>query len=243
MNTPMGYEEYASLKTFREVIPASVLGEINAAIDASFGPEPTRVEPRSVAEILRKVDAFRQMEEMVCATTLRFARKMSQKPIEERPHHVLRCVSRDNSRDGHCRHFDSHLLTLLVPLQLAAPDSFFNGDLVTYGKTRQRVSTLDNVFCKIRHGVHRNMPFEFRKQLTLYDLRRGNCERISVEPGSVYVFNGFALKHANLHVEDGQRRSLLIHYYDPGFSMGLSKALRFSRKLRDRLQGNMTGMT
>jgi len=240
----MGYEEYAALTTFREVIPSSLLAEINAAIDASFGPTPIRVEPRAVGEMLRQVDTFRQLESLVCTTTQRFARKMSQVPFEERPHHVLRCVSQANGDNAHCRHFDSHLLTMLVPLQLADSEAFFNGDLVVYNNdVRRRISTIGNVICKIRHGIHRNLPFEFRKRLTVRDLQRGNCARVNVEPGSVYVFNGFALKHANLHVEEGQRRSLLIHYYDPGFSMGLSKALRFSRKIRDRLQGNMTGMT
>ena len=240
----MGYEEFAALTAYQKVIPPGVLDEINAAIDSSFAPEPVRVEPRTVADILRTVDAFRHLELSVCATTRAFARHMCQGTLEERPHHVLRCVSMATHPDGHCRHFDSHLLTLLVPLQLAAPDAFFNGDLVIYPhQVRRRISTLGNVFCKIKHGIQRNLPFTLRKQLTLRDLRRGRCSRVQVEPGSVYVFNGFALKHANLHVEQGQRRSLLIHYYDPGFSLGLSKALRGTRKMRDRLHGNMTGMS
>lgn len=238
----MGYEEFAALTTYQEVIPPGVLDEINAAIDSSFTPALARIEPRAMADILRKVDAFRQLEASVCAATHVFARQMCRGPLEERPHHVLRCVSSVNHPDGHCRHFDSHLLTLLIPLQLAAPDAFFNGDLLIYPNVRRRISTLENVFCKVKHGVQRNLPFALRKRLTLRDLRRGRCTRMHVEPGSVYVFNGFALKHANLHVEQGQRRSLLIHYYDPGFSLGLSKVLRGMRRMRDRLHRNMTGM-
>jgi hypothetical protein len=78
--------------------------------------------------------------------------------------------------------------------------------------------------------------------MTLRDLRRGRCNRVPVEPGSVYVFNGFVLQHANLDVEVGERRSLLIHYYDPGYSAGLSGTVRGVRMLWDRLRKNMTGM-
>ncbi|XQM33654.1 Fe2OG dioxygenase domain-containing protein [Cupriavidus sp. H19C3] len=242
VNAPMGYDEFAALTTYEKVIPPGVLAEINAAIDSSFTPQPVRVQPREVADILRQVDAFAQLESSACATTRAFARLMARGPLEDRPHHVLRCVSVANHPDGHCRHFDSHLLTLLIPLQLAAPDAFFNGDLVVYPRVRRRISTIGNVLCKLRHGIQRNLPFALRKRLTLRDLRRGRCTRVGVQPGNVYVFNGFALKHANLHVEAGQRRSLLIHYYDPGFSLGLSKVLRLMRKMRDRLHRNMTGM-
>ncbi len=202
MNAPMGFEKFATLTAYQSVIPSGVLDEINAAIDSSFAPDPVRVEPRGVADILRKLDAFRDLERSVCAMTRDFARHMCKGLLDDRPHHVLRCVSKANHTDGHCRHFDSHLLTLLVPLQLAAPDAFFNGDLLVYSQARQRITTLGNVFCKFKHGMQRGLPFALRKHLTLHDLRRGQCSRVRVHPGNVYVFNGFALKHANLHVDE-----------------------------------------
>jgi hypothetical protein len=66
-------------------------------------------------------------------------------------------------------------------------------------------------------------------------MTRGRCERVPCAVGNVYVFNGFVTQHCNLHVESGERRSLLIHYYDPGLSMGLSVAIRTVRGMRDRL--------
>lgn len=230
-----------ALTAFSRVIPMPTLAEINAAIDRSFGDQPERAEPLAMAELLRSNEAFRKLEETVCAEARAMATTLLKKSLRREAFHVIRCASTSTRNESHCRHYDSHLLTLLIPLQLA-PDGVCNGDLLVYHPPRVAVSTVSNVLCKLRHGIQRNLPFPFRKWLTFRDLRRGRCNRIPVEPGSVYVFNGFVLQHANLDVEVGERRSLLIHYYDPGYSAGLSATVRRARMLWDRLRKNMTGM-
>jgi hypothetical protein len=218
-----------ALKSFRSVISAETIAEINDAIDRSFGDVPQRSQSGAmVAAMLRRDDAFRQLEASICANARAAAARTGQTTLPLEPFHVLRFASSATLAESHCRHYDSHLLTLLIPLQLA-PDGVCNGDLVMYRRPRLSVSILGNMLCKARHGLQRSLPFKWRKWLTLHDLRRGNCLRMPVHPGSVYEFNGFALQHANLDVEAGQRRTLLIHYYDPGYSLGLSAKLRRER--------------
>ena len=222
-------DKNVALKSFHGVIPMETIAEINEVIDRSFGDVPLRAQSGVIAaELIRRGEAFRQLEETVCANARAMAAEAGQTDLPLAPFHVLRCSSSVTLAESHCRHYDSHLLTLLIPLQLA-PDAVSNGDLVMYPRPRLSVSTPGNVLCKARHGLHRSLPFNWRKWLTLHDLRRGNCARIPVEVGSVYTFNGFALQHANLDVQDGQRRTLLIHYYDPGHSLGLSAILRRGR--------------
>jgi hypothetical protein len=218
-----------ALKSFHRVIPMQVIEDINAAIDRSFGDMPDRaVSGTMIAEMLRRGDTFRQLEEAICARSRPMAMEAAEGALRLEPFHVVRCASTASLSESHNRHYDSHLLTLLVPLRLA-PDGVCNGDLVMYRRPRLSVTTMSNVICKLRHGMQRSLPLSWRRWLTLHDLRRGKCARVPVEVGSVYEFNGFALQHANFDVQVGQRRTLLIHYYDPGHSLGLSAVLRRGR--------------
>lgn len=222
-------EEGVAFASHHDVIRAHTIAEINEAIDRSYGSMPQRSQSGAmVASILRRDPAFRQLEESICANALAAAARAGQTALPPEPFHVLRCASVATLAESHCRHYDSHLLTLLIPLQLA-PDGVSNGDLVMYPRPRLSVSIGGNLLCKLRHGAQRSLPFACRKWLTLNELRRGACARMPVQVGSVYAFNGFALKHANLDVQNGQRRTLLIHYYDPGYSLGLSEVLRRGR--------------
>lgn len=40
------------------------------------------------------------------------------------------------------------------------------------------------------------------------------------------------MQHCNLHVLEGERRSLVIHYLDPGLSLGLAQVNRLRRNER-----------
>jgi hypothetical protein len=222
-------DKSVALKSFDDVIPLETIAEINQFIDQSFGNGPQRSHSgEKIAAILRRGQAFRELEQSICANTLAMTAKIGQTNLPTEPFHVLRCASKSSLTESHCRHYDSHLLTLLIPLQLA-PDGVHNGDLVMYRRPRLSVTTLSNVICKMRHGFLHSLPVSWRSWHTLHDLRVGNCRRIPVKPGSVYEFNGFAIQHGNLDVQNGQRRTLLIHYYDPGHSLGLSAVLRHGR--------------
>lgn len=222
-------DESVALQSHHDVVPIQTIAEANSAIDRLFGDAPQRAQSGAlIAAILRRDSRFRELEDHICANARETAARNGQMHLPAEPFHVLRCASVATRAESHCRHYDSHLLTLLIPLRLAA-DGEWNGDLVMYPRPRLSVSTLGNMVCKARHGLQRSLPFQWRKRLTRWDLRRGNCSRVPVRVGSVYEFNGFALQHANLDVQQGQRRTLLIHYYDPGCSMGLSEVLRRGR--------------
>ncbi|MGF6916216.1 hypothetical protein [Paraburkholderia sp. 40] len=222
-------DKSVALNSFDNVIPQESIVEINEFIDHLFGTTAPRSQSGAeIAEMLRRGQAFRELEQSICANARAMAAKFGRTNLPTEPFHVLRCASKTSLAESHCRHYDSHLLTLLIPLQLA-PDGVHNGDLVMYRKPRLSVTTLTNVICKMRHGFLQSLPLSWRSWHTLHDLRVGNCKRIPVKPGSVYEFNGFALQHANLDVQNGQRRTLLIHYYDPGHSLGLSSVLRRGR--------------
>ncbi|MCC8396903.1 hypothetical protein LJ656_30465 [Paraburkholderia sp. MMS20-SJTR3] len=217
------------MKSFDEVIPLETIAEINEFIDALFGNAPQRAQSGAkIAEILRRGAAFRELEQRICANTRAMAAEAGLTDLPLEPFHVLRCASTASLAESNKRHYDSHLLTLLIPLQLAQ-EGVHNGDLVMWRKPRLSVTTFSNLMCKMRHGILRSLPLRWRVWHTLHDLRVGNCRRIPVQPGSVYEFNGFALQHSNLDVQNGQRRTLLIHYYDPGHSLGLSEMVRRGR--------------
>jgi hypothetical protein len=223
-----------ALSAFDDIVPMQTIVEINKLIDCSNADLIPIAQVASMAVgLLRQIDAFRQIEEMSCANTRAVAAQSGRTNLCAQPDIVLRCVSLANAAVSHGRHFDSHLLTLLIPLQLA-PNRLCNGDLVVYKRPRLSVSTVGNMMSKLNHGAQRCMPFRLRKWLSLRDLQRGRCARVPVEVGSVYEFNGFALQHANLDVEEGQRRTLLLHYYDPGYSLGVSAMLRRWRTASDR---------
>lgn len=218
-----------ALQSYHSVIPVETIAAINEMIDRSFGNTPQRAQSgETAAELIRRGDAFKKLEETICADAREKAAKTGQIDLPLKPFHVLRCASKASGAESNNRHYDSHLLTFLIPLQLA-PDGISNGDLVMYRRPRLSVTTPGNMICKMRHGFLRSLPLTCRRWLTLRDLRVGNCARIPVQVGSVYAFNGFAIQHGNLDVEVGQRRTLLIHYYDPGHSLGLSEKLRRER--------------
>jgi hypothetical protein len=222
-------DKSVALRSFDDVIPLETIAEINQLLDQLFANGPQRSQSgERIAEILRRGQAFRELEQSICANTRAMAADIGVTNLPMEPFHVLRCASKATLAESHCRHYDSHLLTLLIPLQLA-PDGVHNGDLVMYRKKRLSVSTTSNLICKMRHGFLHSLPLSWRSWHTLHDLHVGNCKRIPVKPGSVYEFNGFAIQHGNLDVQNGQRRTLLIHYYDPGHSLGLSDVLRRGR--------------
>lgn len=230
----------SSVTEFRHVITQDLLGKINALIDIEHreagpdGPRGLHVSSAlagQIAEIVRSLPAFAALEantKLIATKTLLVLNAKNK--VNAHPLHIVRCVDPRVSRESHCRHYDSHILTLLVPLQLAE-QSGPNGDLLVYLPSRPVPSVTRNIGAKLKHGIQRSLPFATRAFLTDRDVRTGRCVRVSCTPGSVYAFNGFISKHANLDIAAGQRRSLLIHWFDPGRSGGVSRAMRFARRI------------
>ncbi|WP_420995148.1 hypothetical protein ACKI2N_000190 [Cupriavidus sp. 30B13] len=228
------------LQIFENVVPGQLLEEMNATLDAcrqSWRPADGRRATDTAArfaELLRRHAPFQVAERQACARSRQGAREAGWDIGRGPPLYVLRCVNGSLRGQSHLRHYDSHILTLLIPLQQAAPTRE-NGDLIIYRHRRDTVAAWKNVITKVRLILLRSLPFAIRRALTFRHLALGLCDRIACVPGNLYVFNGFVTLHANLHVESGERRSLIFHYYDPGLTAGLSHVPRAWRTLRDRL--------
>ncbi len=228
------------LTVFEEVVSSQLIQRINASIDvarAQWRPADGRREvaaAASFAEWLRQSDTFRAVEAYACSTTRAWADATLGRCLPENVINVLRCVNHETSQQAHLRHFDSHALTLLIPLQ-GAETGERNGDLLLYKKQRQSLSLLHNISDKACLLFQQNFPLSIRRALTHHDIRRQHCARIACEPGNVYMFNGFTTLHANLEVAAGERRSLVMHFYDAGLTAGLGHPLRLLRELRDHI--------
>ena len=234
---------------FPDVIPKNIIDDINALIDEEHalaghdGPPGLVVSKKladQIASKIRLLPAFKKVEHTARANVALLVETLAPRAsFNAKPLHIVRCVDPRIARESHCRHFDSHLLTLLIPLRLAEP-SRSNGDLIVYTRFRPVPTTVRNVATKIKHGIQRSLPLAMRQNLTARDLHAGHCVRVVCEPGNVYAFNGFVTKHGNLNIEDGQRRSLLVHWYDPGRSAGVSQAMRMVRTLCNKVRHRVT---
>uniref|UniRef100_UPI003F49300C hypothetical protein n=1 Tax=Cupriavidus yeoncheonensis TaxID=1462994 RepID=UPI003F49300C len=229
---------------FKDVVPQQLIDEINATIDIcrddwhpADGRRASRMAMR-LANRLRKSERFAQAELRAYDTFGGWAHQ-SGRAISGEPLYVLRCVNASMPQQSHLRHYDSHLLTLLIPLQVASASNE-NGDLIVYRQRRRSVSVMSNLLAKAWLIGLRCLPFMKRQGLTYRHLERGLCDRIACLPGNVYAFNGFFTLHANLHVEAGERRTLIIHYYNPGLTAGLHVVPRALRALRERLLGALS---
>jgi hypothetical protein len=239
MNTRKVAEE-PGLTVFERVASRELIEQLNALIDASrhrWRPADGRRESslaQALCELLRESGVFRAAEAEALAASRRWAVTTFGRTLPANVLYVLRCVNRDIPSQSHLRHFDSHALTLLIPLQVPGRDGG-NGDLCMYKNPRGSISLMRNMVTKAGLMLQQNLPFAVRRAQTLRDLRRARCVRIVCEPGNVYAFNGFITLHTNLEVAAGERRSLIVHYYDPGLNAGLRHALGMLRSMRDRL--------
>jgi hypothetical protein len=228
-----------AVRRYENVVPRTLLDQINAAIDETRdtwqpadGRRATQTTAR-VVELLRQGGEFQRVERQARATSQRWAAQKGLK-VDGEPLCVLRCINRTLPAQSHLRHYDSHILTLLIPLR-SAHDTEENGDLIVYRRPRHMLSAATNVMAKVWMIALRRLPLAVRRAQTRRDLSRQRCGRIACVPGNIYAFNGFVTRHANLHVERGERRTLIVHYYDPGMTAGLRVVPRMWRAIRDRL--------
>lgn len=228
------------IEVFEDVVPAPLLLTINATIDATqsdWQPADGRREAvmaRSFAEQLRENARFYALESQVCSEARQWSETALKRDISDMPLHVLRCVGPAAAKQSYLRHFDSHVLTMLIPLRLAEQGES-NGDLVLHIRQRAVKWALLNLLTKMYLFFEHGLPFFLRSALVARSQSIEGCERIQCIPGNVYVFNGLVTLHHNLDVAVGERRTLIIHHYDAGLSVGARYLMRSVRNLRDRL--------
>ncbi|QSN62533.1 hypothetical protein [Caballeronia sp. M1242] len=221
-----------SIAVFESVVPEATLAAINRKLDVAY--EATRDHEqffgsaKDVVHTLRDLPAFKALENEAVRAASDWLDSNMQVNAKVGPWFGLRIGSSTTTAGSHCRHFDSHVLTLVIVLKTAS-DPQKSGDLVVYPRTRGIPRRRDNLLRKSVQWGERGLPFPLRAARTERHLERGLCSRIRGFAGDVYVFNGFLMQHCNLDVLAGERRSLIIHYLDPGLSLGLSAINRLRR--------------
>jgi hypothetical protein len=124
-------------------------------------------------------------------------------------------------------HFDSHQLTILIPIYIPNREGSENGHLMMSPKLRiETTSIVKNIFQKLVYQskiLSKLTKFEwFRKKI--------NLQKIILKPKSIFIFNGFTNLHGNLEIfKEDTRATLLIHAYD---LFKNSKLVNFNRNLR-----------
>lgn len=217
------------------VVPAvfgpDVLRRANDAIDevvALASDKALHHCARKIADLLRENDSFRALEMEVARLAANWLGEARSAHGTAGPWYVLRRANPDKLSGSHCRHFDSHVATIVVVLKTAdAGDS--NGDLLVYPRARAVPSAAGNVLQKGLQWIERRLPFGMRAAASKRHLAQQRCRRIPGVAGDVHVFNGFVLQHRNLEVAGGERRTLLIHHLDPGLALGASAVTRYVR--------------
>lgn len=217
---------------FESMVSQPTLEAINRNLDAAYAATPDHEQffgyAKDIVRTLRDDVAFRELESEAVRTASNWLSSTMHVEGTVGPWFGLRVGSSTSPSGSHCRHFDSQVLTLVIVLQTASDDDR-SGDLIVYPKPRGIPRRRDNVLRKSVQWGERALPFPLRAARTQRHLERGQCYRIRGAAGSVYVFNGFLMQHCNLDVLQGERRSLVIHYLDPGLSLGLAQVNRLRR--------------
>ena len=136
---------------------------------------------------------------------------------------ILRCLSGTGAKKhSMCFHFDSYILTALIPITV--PDHGSPGRLVIHPNTRGiRRTYLGNLVDKVL------VDNRLSQALFNWAYRRGSKRviRLSLKPGSLYLFWGYRSLHTNEPCDaDAIRATALLHYADPHADSRLKQALR-----------------
>jgi hypothetical protein len=231
MNTVERIEYDTGLVMFKNVFSPELIRRFNEEIDvltAGCDAYPGKLlneKAISIVSELQTLDEYRQVEKFCRRVSrLRYSATFRKDPSDEVKCYI-RCANAQSDSSSHLRHFDSYLMTILIPINIVTSPGD-NGDLVVYRKKNFTTSVAGNVFRKTLTKFDNSLPLKYRRKKTLSQLESKLCDKIVCAVGNVYFFNGYNIKHCNFSVSSGERRTLLIHAYDPKNSLGLSDLVR-----------------
>lgn len=214
------------LVVFEDVVAADLIRNFNDYINAQRrtpGYQEFRDDQfRSLILNLQADRRYSYVERLCKRATALTLKKQFGRSAPAGTTYFVRCADPSSGMYSHKRHFDSHLMTLLIPLQ-KADFAEEDGDLILYGRAGFPISAAGNILRKIVGKIDQKRPLPYRRIQTAKDLGQQLCQRICCKLGNVYFFNGYALKHCNLDVSSGERRALIVHAYDAGNSWGMNK--------------------
>jgi hypothetical protein len=151
---------------------------------------------------------------------------------DEKMYKVLRVVTGEKSKKVSLDyHFDAHLLTLLIPIYIPKREGSNNGNLVIYKNLRKITKSILKNICQ-------KLFFQsslFKKIFIDNNLTKGRI--LNLEPGNIYIFNGFRTLHTNLEINPNDvRATLLVHYYDlfkESFLVKINRNIRIKKELKN----------
>jgi len=175
---------------------------------------------------------FEKIDKLLKSLTIEFVKKIN---LKDEIYKVLRVVTGKKSNKVSLKyHFDAHLLTLLIPIYIPNRENSENGNLVIYRNLRKlHKNMLRNILEKIFF-----QSWLFSKILKLnYVKKQLNEHILKLNPGNVYIFNGFRTLHTNLNIDPVDiRATLLVHYHDvfaDSFLVKLNREIRIKKELRN----------
>lgn len=136
---------------------------------------------------------------------------------------VLRCLSGSLAAANSLNfHYDSYLLTALIPILM--PERGKRGDLLIIPNTRRlRAHYAANFLDKIAL----DNPLSQWVLRGLYRRGHRSIRHLRLEPGNLYLFNGYRSIHTNEACDpDMIRATAILHYVDPHAESRLKRLLR-----------------
>lgn len=144
-------------------------------------------------------------------------------------YHIARYIEPKNNNESYRSHYDSHLLTLVLPLQIPKASSQYTTGQLVYKPNARRApkSEIQNIFQKISSK-------KYASELAVTKLMEE--EGVIVENFTDYcplLFLGRTTLHTNLPLSkfsEVPRLTLLAHFFDPNPTHGIGAFLRLLRR-------------
>jgi len=147
-------------------------------------------------------------------------------------YNVLRVVAGPNGRQkSFMFHYDASVITVLVPLRIPEGAADEAGDLIAYPNRRPiRRSSVVNALEKLWY----QNPVARHYMSARINNRKDDRQIYRLKAGNVYLFWGYRTLHANLACRPHSlRATLLFHHGDPHDGSLVTRAIRWSRRIRE----------
>jgi hypothetical protein len=208
----------------RNVVPDSVLAPMREFITAElfkrggqyFGLRGQEWIADSPLNAIFSAHGFRMVLEGL------YHRAMHEDPLSKRILPVLRVLAGTHGlRHANLFHYDSYVVTALVPVLIPNQPNEPRGDLVMYPNMRHvRGPVMLNILEKA--VVESRTACRFWRAPAVQ--RRLGAKPVPLEPGNIYFFWGMRSLHANeACLPTSIRSTALFHYGDPHENSGLKR--------------------
>ena len=143
-------------------------------------------------------------------------------------YHVVRMVRPGDIKEQYRAHFDSHIFTLVIPINIPFSKDMERGELIFYPNARRYPRTeIENFIGKVYFKKYANKTS--MKEL----IKNKKAIMESFDDLRPILFNGMTTLHTNRFVHptiNQNRLTILAHFFDPSPAYGIGSILRKVRK-------------